>query len=71
MILDTIREQVRTCGKSRYRICKETGLDQAALLRIMTGGGCKAETIDILFEYFGLKVIVGKKIKSKKRTRKG
>jgi len=38
MIMEQIREQIETCGKSRYQISKETGIDKAALCRIMQGG---------------------------------
>ena len=64
MIIELIRKQIETCGKSRYRISKETGIDKAALCRIMQGGSCKAETADILLKYFGIEL---KKKKSKKR----
>lgn len=57
MIVELIREKIRTCGKSRYVIAKETGIDQAALCRIMQGKSCRAETVDILLEYFDLKIV--------------
>jgi len=56
MIIEQIREQINTCGKSRYRISKDTGVDKAILCRIMQGGSCKAETADILLKYFGLTI---------------
>lgn len=65
MILEQLRKEIETCGKSRYKICSDTGIDKAALSRIMTGGSCKAETIDILLEYFGL--TIAKKGKKKAR----
>lgn len=63
MIMEQIRKEIETCGKSRYQISKDTGIDKAALCRIMQGGSCKAETVDILLEYFGLTIT--KKIKRK------
>ncbi len=63
MIIEIIRKQIRTCGKSRYQISAETGIDNAALCRIMQGGSCKAETADILLKYFGLTIV--------KKTKKG
>ena len=63
MIIEMIRKQIRSCGKSRYQISKETGVDKAALCRIMQGGSCKAETADILLKYFGLTIV--------KKTKKG
>ena len=52
-IIKTLRKEIRACGKSRYQISKETGIDQAALCRIMQGGGCKVQTAEILCNYFG------------------
>jgi len=65
MIIETIRRQIETCGKSRYQISQDTGIDEAALCRIMKGGSCKAETVDVLLKYFGIELV------SKKTKRKG
>jgi len=65
MIMEQIREQIETCGKSRYQISKETGIDKAALCRIMQGGSCKAETADILLKYFGFELVQKKKKRKK------
>jgi len=64
MIIEEIRRQIEKSGKSRYRISKETGIDEAALCRIMQGGSCKVETADILLKYFGL--TIAKKGKKKR-----
>ena len=56
-IIETLRKEIKTCGKSRYRISKDTGIDNAALCRIMQGGGCKVETVDILLKYFGFELV--------------
>jgi len=61
MILELIRKQIATCGKSLCQISKATGVDKAALSRIMKGGSCKAETADKLLKHFGLSFV-------KKRT---
>ena len=61
MILENIAKSIEESGKSRYQISKETGIDEAALCRIMQGGSCKVETADILFKYFGLEVKPKKK----------
>jgi len=66
MIIEEIRRQIKKCKKSRYQISKDTGIDEAALCRIMQGGSCKVETADILFKYFGLG-LVEKKRKGKAR----
>lgn len=56
MIIETIRKQIENCGKTRYRISKETGVAEAQLCRIMQGKTCTVETADILLKYFGLTI---------------
>lgn len=57
MLMELIRNEIQNCGKSRYVISRETGIDKAALCRIMQGGSCKAETVEILLDYFGLTIV--------------
>jgi hypothetical protein len=54
--MESIRQAILKCGKSRYRIHKETGIDQAVLCKIMGGGGCRIETAEELCEYLGLEL---------------
>jgi len=61
MIIEEIRKQISKSKKSRYRISQDTGIDEAALSRIMSGGSCKVETADILFKYFGIELVQKKK----------
>lgn len=61
MIIETIRKEIEISGKSRNQISIDTGIDPAALCRIMQGGSCKVETADILFKYFGIALTKGKK----------
>lgn len=56
MIIEKIRKQIERSKNSRYRISQETGIDEAALCRIMRGGSCKVETADKLLKYFGLTI---------------
>ena len=63
MLIEEIRKQIKTCGKSRYQIWLDTGVEQAILCRIMQGGSCKVETADILLKYFGLTIMNDKKRK--------
>jgi hypothetical protein len=65
MIIETIRKHIKTCGKTRYRISKETGVGEDQLCRIMQGKTCTVETADILLKYFGL--IITQKGKRKAR----
>jgi hypothetical protein len=66
MIIEKLRKQIKTCGKSRYQISKDTGIDQAQLCRIMQGSGCIVETADILCKYFGLEL---KPVKEKRLSK--
>jgi plasmid maintenance system antidote protein VapI len=61
MIIETIRKHIKTCGKTRYRIAKETGVREEQLCRIMQGRTCTVETADILLKYFGLTITKDKK----------
>ncbi len=72
MIIERIRKQIKACRKSRYRISQDTGVDEAALCRIMQGGSCKVGTADILLKYFGIELAekrkkVAVRLKSTKR----
>jgi hypothetical protein len=67
MIIEEIRRQIENGKKSRYQISKDTGIDEAALCRIMQGGSCKVETAEKLLMYFGFEILA-KKTKSKKRV---
>jgi hypothetical protein len=61
MILQEIAKAMEKSGKSRYRISKETGIDQAVLCRVMSGGSCSIETADLLCKYLGLELVKKKK----------
>jgi plasmid maintenance system antidote protein VapI len=61
MIIEIIRKNIRACGKTRYRIAKETGVGEDQLCRIMQGKTCTVETADILLNYFGLELVAKKK----------
>jgi plasmid maintenance system antidote protein VapI len=56
MIIEAIRKHIKSCGKTRYRIAKETGVGEDQLCRIMQGRTCTVETADILLKYFGLTI---------------
>jgi DNA transposition AAA+ family ATPase len=68
MIIEKIRKQIKTSGKSLNQIDRDTGIDKAALSRIMNGGSCKAETLEVLLNYFGYE-IRKKKITKKSRAK--
>ena len=58
---DQIRQAVEASGQSRYRICKDTGIDQAVLSRFMAGKvGLSMATLDALADVLNLRIVVGK-----------
>jgi len=61
MIIELLRAEIRSSRESRYRIAKETGVQQAMLCKIVQGKSCRVETADKLFAYFGLKVVKRKR----------
>ena len=60
-LIEIIRREIETGGKSRYRIAHDNGLSQAQLHRLVNGGSLKAETAGTLLEYFGYEVRKRKK----------
>lgn len=56
MIVEIIRKHIKACGKTRYRISQDTGVDEATLCRIVAGKACSTETADLLLKYFGLTI---------------
>ena len=71
MLIELIRKKIETCGKKRSQISRDTGINEAALSRIVYGGSCKAETVDILLKYFGLKVVEKHQEGKKKEVKHG
>lgn len=67
MIIEKLRKHIKkhkkATGKSLSQIGRDTGIDKAALSRIMNGGSCKVETADKLLKYFGLTITKKKKAK--------
>jgi transcriptional regulator with XRE-family HTH domain len=55
---DQVRRAIEASGKSRYRICKEAGIDKAAMSRFMSGErGLTLRVLDRLAEYLGLELV--------------
>ena len=64
---DQIRRAVDDCGRTRYRISKQTGIDQSTLSRFMSGErGLPMNTLDKLADYLDLNITVGKGRKPRK-----
>jgi len=67
---DQIRQAIDTCGKTRYVISKETGIDAATLCRFMGDkGGLSIPVLDRLGEYLGLNITMGRKSPRKPKGR--
>jgi DNA transposition AAA+ family ATPase len=63
---EQIRRAIDTCGKTRYQISQDTGIDQATLCRFMGGnGGLSIPILDRLGEYLGLRIVANKPRKQK------
>ena len=60
-LTEQVRQAIENCGKSRYQISHDTGIDQATLCRFMGGkGGLSNPILDTLGEYLGLRIATGK-----------
>jgi len=58
-ILDEIRKAIEASDKTRYRLAKETGIDQAQLSRLMSGAGAMSyDNLERLAEALGLEIII-------------
>jgi len=65
---DQLREAIDASGMSRYAVCKALGVDQGLMSRFMAGkGGLSMETIDMLADLLGLKLVTTKPAKGKGR----
>jgi transcriptional regulator with XRE-family HTH domain len=55
---DVLKAAIEESGLTRYRIAKDTGIDQAALMRFMRGEtSLRLDRADMLAEYLGLKLV--------------
>jgi len=60
-LTEQVREAIATCGKTRYQISQDTGIDAATLCRFMGGkGGLSNPILDTLGEYLGLRIVADK-----------
>jgi transcriptional regulator with XRE-family HTH domain len=56
-ILDEIREAIRTCGRSRYALAKESGISESRLSLLMSGKrGLSVEALEKLAAILKLEV---------------
>jgi hypothetical protein len=60
-LTEQVRQAIDGCGKTRYQISKDTGIDQATLCRFMGGnGGLSNPVLDTLGEYLRLRIVADK-----------
>jgi hypothetical protein len=63
MVTATLRTALKQCGKSRYRVSKDTGITEATLSRfVMCEIPLRGKNMDTLCNYLGLELtkITGK-----------
>jgi len=65
-VSETLRAAVNTADQTRYRICKDTGIDKATMSRFMNGGGLSLDGVDKLALALGLELTVKRPKKRKK-----
>lgn len=55
---EALRQAIETCGRSRYRLSQETGIDAAVLCRFVhRQGGLSFDSIDALAAALGLELV--------------
>jgi len=64
-VSDRIREAVQTARVSRYRISRDTGIEESALSRFLSKErALSMKAIDALADYFGLELVRRRKNKA-------
>jgi transcriptional regulator with XRE-family HTH domain len=53
---ERLRRAIRECGRSRYALSCETGVDQSTLSRFMQGGSLSLAVVDKLVEALDLEI---------------
>ena len=57
---DQVRQAVDESGLTRYRVCKECGLDQGAFSHFMAGKiGMKLSNLDAVADLLDLRIVAG------------
>ena len=58
---EQIRRGIRSCGMTRYRICKKIGLTQPSMTRFMAGtASLSLDTLDKIAALLDLNIVAGK-----------
>jgi hypothetical protein len=59
MLIELIQRAIRDCGKSRYRLSQETGIDQAVLCRFLQGkSSLTLGSVDRVLDAMNLEVVI-------------
>ena len=67
-VLDEIRRAIEDSGVTRYRISRETGIDEGHLSKLMAGEvGVSLANLQKLLDYLDLEIV----IRPKRRRRRG
>lgn len=65
---EQLRQAIDTAPVTRYRIAADTGINEAVLSRFVNSKvGLSMETVDVLCDYLGLKLVAEKKPEKKGR----
>ena len=63
---EQLRQAIETAPVTRYRIAVDTGISEAVLSRFVNSKvGLSMETVDLLCDYLGLKLVSEKKLEKK------
>ena len=58
LMSERLKDAIANCGVTRYRIAQDTGIEESALSRFVSGErGLSMEALDRLLEYLGLEVV--------------
>jgi DNA-binding phage protein len=70
-ISEQLREAVRRSDRSRYRICKESGIDQGVMSRFLnTDANLSLASVDKLCKVIGLRLVSDAKPGKPKATKR-
>ena len=65
---DQVRQAMDDSGLTRYRIARDTGIDESTLAKFYHGTrGLSLDNLDLLCEYLSLRIVMDRKPKKKGR----
>lgn len=69
---EQLRQAIRAGEKTRYKLWRETGIDQGQLTRFMAGeSGLSVESTEKLIGALGLEIIIRPKVAGKRTVTRG